>query len=170
MLDIVVGEGLAGQKGISRLLQAQLLKNFRQVKSSEEAKGIARTKNVLVYAPTYELDEGVYRDLQRNGGAVVFSFSDILHESGFRRAVLLSKMRLAFALCRKSGAGFVVCSLANEENGLRSAREIWAFMAVLGMGQHEKLHAEKLLERLAENLGRKRTAGAEMPAARKLKK
>lgn len=155
MIDIVFGGGLAKQKGISGLLQARLLKNFRQVKGSDEAKGIARTRNVLVYAPSYELDEGIYRDLQRNGGAVVFSFSDILSEQGFRRAILLSKMRLAFALCRKSGAGFVVCTLANEDNGARSAREIGAFMAVLGMNQHEKLHAEKLIAKLDSGKGKK---------------
>ena len=150
MLDIVASEGLARQKGMSRLIAAPALKGFKTVKSSEEAKSVARMKNVLLYSPSYELDDGVYKDLQRNGGALVFSFSDVISQGGFHRSIMLSKMRLAFAACRKSGSGFVVCSMAGDENGCRSAREIEAFMAVLGMDQHEKLHAEKLLLKLTE--------------------
>ncbi|VVC01437.1 Uncharacterised protein [uncultured archaeon] len=147
MQDLVRAK-LSRQKGIGKMLLASALPNFRQVKDSGEAKPAARQKNAIVYCPAYELDDGVYNDVHRNGGAVVFAFCDLLRENGFRRAIMLSKMRLAFACCRRSGADFAVCSLANEGNEARNARELEAFCAVLGMTQHEKSHAEKTLARL----------------------
>jgi len=98
---------------------------------------------------SYEFDDGVCKDLARCGGAVLFSFSDILREKGFRRSIMLSKMRLALAACRNGGCGAVACTLAQNAAGLRNAREILAFMAVLGMGQEEKKASVQLLAKLA---------------------
>ena len=110
---------------------------------------------MLIYSPQYEFDEGVFFDLEKTGGAVVFSFSDLLYEKGFRRAITLSKMRLAFSSCRKKGCGFVVCTLANDENGLRSGRELVSFMSVLGMNEHEKKFCESTMDRLAGRKAKK---------------
>ena len=148
MIDIVSLQGLEKQKGIDSLVPAQTMKNFKCPKNSEEAKGVSRTKNALVYLHSYELDNGICKDLQKNKGAVVFSFRDILEQSGFHRSIMLSKMRLALAVCRKNGTGFVVCSMAKENDEVRSERELEAFMAVLGMNQHEIVHSKNLLEKL----------------------
>lgn len=119
------------------------------------AKSAARARGMLIYSPQYEFDEGVFFDLEKTGGAVVFSFSDLLYEKGFRRAITLSKMRLAFSSCRKKGCGFVVCTLANDENGLRSGRELVSFMSVLGMNEHEKKFCESTMDRLAGRKAKK---------------
>jgi len=148
MLDIVSAENLPCARGIKANAAAGAMKNFRQPKSADEAKTLARTKNILLYSPSYEFDEGIYKDLKKGGGAIAFSFSDACNESGFRRGITLSKMRLSFESCRRSGCGFLVCTLANEKNALRNAKELESFMAVLGMNQHEKAFAEKKAEML----------------------
>jgi len=149
MIDIVSAESLPAPRGVALAVPAQSLKNFRQPKNAAQAKSDCRAKNALVYMGAYELDDGSFSDLAASGGALVFSFSDLLHEQGFRRSILLSKMRLCLAQCRRAGCGFVACTLAQNENELRNAREIRAFMAVLGMGEDERKEAERSLERLA---------------------
>lgn len=149
MLDLVLAGNLPKLDGIDALVPASALPNFRQTKAPS-SKGDARVKGALLYSPSYEFDDGAYLELARGGGALVFSFSDVLGEKGFRRAIVISKMRLALAACRKSGCGFVFCTLAKNEAGLRNARELVAFMAVLGMTQEEKKHSKELLEKLVK--------------------
>jgi len=149
MLDLVLAESLPKLDGIDALVSASALHNFRETKANS-SKGDARVKGALLYSSSYEFDDGAYLELQRSGGALVFSFSDILGEKGFRRAIVLSKMRLALAACRKAGCGFVACTLAKNEAGLRNARELVAFMAVLGMTQEERKYSKELLEKLVK--------------------
>lgn len=148
MNDIVSSENLPLAHGIKAALAAQALKNFRSPKNPAESRSDCRMQNALLYSPLYEFDEGVFKELAKRRGAVVFSFSDILKENGFRRAIALSKMRLAYASCRKSGCGAVVCTLAKDAHSTRNARELGAFMALLGMNEHEKAHSEMAAERL----------------------
>jgi hypothetical protein len=148
MNDIVSSENLPLAHGIKSAAAAQMLKNFRQVKNPGEARALCRIRGTLIYSAGYELDDGVIKDLAAAGGAVVFSFTDLLKERGFRRAIVLSKMRLAFSSCRKSGCGTVVCTLAANAASCRSARELGAFASVLGMTAQEKIHAEATARRL----------------------
>ena len=148
MNDIVSSENLPLAHGIASAVAAQTLKNFRSPKNPAVARADCRMPHALLYSSLYEFDEGVFKELSKRGGAVVFSFSDILAEKGFRRAIALSKMRLAHDSCRKSGCGAVVCTLAKDAHALRNARELEAFMAVLGMNEHEKAHSIRIVERL----------------------
>ncbi|MEM2138211.1 MAG: hypothetical protein QW568_03940 [Candidatus Anstonellaceae archaeon] len=148
MLDIVSAENLPKSSGIERALAVSLLKNFRMPKSQKEATADARMKGALLYSPSYEFDDGVYKDLAKGNGAVVFAFCDVLRESGFRRGIVISKMRLAFSSCRKAGCGFVVCSMAKNSEELRNGEELEAFMSALGMNPHEKRFASECSARL----------------------
>lgn len=149
MLDLAFGENLGKGRGITLSMPVSSLQNFRQIRAPSESTSAARMKNALLYSTSYEFDDGAFKDLKKSGSALVFSFSDILRESGFRRAIALSKMRLAFAQCQKSGCGFAVCTLAKGAGEQRNARELEAFKAILGMNQHEKEFADRTLERLA---------------------
>lgn len=148
MLDLVLAGNLPKLEGIDAFVPASALHNFRETKTAS-SKGEARAKGVLLYSASYEFDDGAYLELRRNGGALVFSFSDVLCEKGFRRAIVLSKMRLALAACRKAGCGFVFCTLAKNGEGCRNARELVAFASVLGMTQEERKYSKELLEKLA---------------------
>ena len=77
-------------------------------------------------------------------------------------------MRLALVAGRKRGTGFAVCTLAKNANEARSARELSAFAAVLGMSDVERKASEKNLKRLigAGTAEKKRAA----PGAAKVKK
>lgn len=146
MRDLVLAENLPCARGIAANAAASALKSFRQPKG--DAKAEARAKNCLLYVQSYEFDEGACRELARSGGALVFSFSDVLREKGFRRGIILSKMRLALAACRKADCGYVACTLARSADETRNARELAAFMAVLGMDARERKFAEETAERL----------------------
>jgi hypothetical protein len=150
MLDLTFGKNLGRSAGISRTIPVSSLNSFLQVRLPSESTFAAKAKNSLVYCPSYELEEGAYGELKKSGGALVFSFSDIIQQSGFRRAIMISKMRLAFLQCRKSGCGFVVCTLAKSQHELRNAHELESFKHILGMSMHEREFADKTLERLAK--------------------
>ena len=146
MRDIVLAENLPKASGVKGTAAVASLSNFRQPKG--DAKTGARVRNCLLHIPSYEFDDGVCKELCRSGGALLFSFSDILREKGFRRGIVISKMRLALASCRKAGCGYAVCTLARNANETRNARELESFMSVLGMDQHERKFAGETSERL----------------------
>ncbi|MFA6214606.1 MAG: hypothetical protein WC717_05005 [Candidatus Micrarchaeia archaeon] len=147
MADIVSSQELAEGSAGGRVFSGSLL-NFFSVPGGKEAKQACRKKGAILHVASYEVDDGDLIELARAGGALAFSFSDILPEPGFRRAILISKMRLLLSACRRRGTGFVVCSLAKNANELRGARELSAFAAVLGMADVERKGAEKRLELL----------------------
>ena len=105
-MDIVRFEPKENE-GAGRALPLSSIPNFSDAADAKAGKALCRKKNMLLHARSYEIDDGDLLELARAGGALVFSLSDILMESGFRRAILLSKMRLALAACRKRGTGFV---------------------------------------------------------------
>ena len=147
MPDLVMAKELE-TSAAGGIFFAGSLPNFFEAADALAAKQACRRKNALLHARSYEIDEGDLLELARAGGALIFSLSDILPESGFRRSILLSKMRLALAACRRRGTGFVACSLAKNANELRSARELSAFAAVLGMADVERKQAGITLEKL----------------------
>jgi RNase P/RNase MRP subunit p30 len=147
MPDIVLLQGLETSAAEGTIFSGAL-PNFFSAPDAKAAKQSCRRKNALLHVRSYEVDDGDLIELSRAGGALVFSLSDVLPESGFRRAILLSKMRLALAACRKRGTGVVVCSLAKNANEMRGARELSAFASVLGMSDVERKEAGKNLERL----------------------
>lgn len=149
MLDLVIGENIGRSRGVSNAMPVSSLPAFRQIRASAESASAARMKNVLLYSDSYELDDGACKELKKSGGALVFSFSGILRESGFRRAIMISKMRMALSQCRKSGCGFVVCTLAKDASEARNARELESFKSILGMNLHEREFSDRALERLA---------------------
>ena len=125
-----------------------------QIAKAQEAKAAAKRKRALLYCKGYEIDDGALLEAARNGGAVLFAFCDVLGESGFRRAIIVSKMRLLLQACRREGCPFAFCTLASNEGQLRSARELAAFAAVLGATPEERKHSEKLLEGIAGKAGK----------------
>ena len=149
MLDLVLAGDLPKLAGIGALARAPSLRNFRQPSDAAASRLESKADGALLYVPSYEPDEGALAELARRGGAMVFSFSDVLRERGFRRAIVLSKMRLARAACRRAGCGFVACTLARSQGELRNAREISAFSSVIGMDGCERKFSGELMERLA---------------------
>jgi len=148
MIDLVAAEKLPKEAGIVEAVPFSALKNFFQPKNPGETRAQCRMKNAILYSKSYEIDEGAIKELAGVGGSVVFSLSDILREKGFRRGIMLSKMRLALSSCRKSGCGLLVCTLAADANSVRTARELESFMAVLGMTEQEMTLAKECAERL----------------------
>ena len=155
MLDLVLAGDLPKLAGIDGLVLAASLGNFRRPSDAAASRLESKTDGALLYVASYEPDEGALVELARRGGALVFSFSDVLRERGFRRAIVLSKMRLALAACRRAGCGFVACTLAQSETGLRNARELSAFASVIGMDQRERKFSGGLMEKLAADGGGK---------------
>jgi RNase P/RNase MRP subunit p30 len=148
MIDIVSAENLPKADGIDSHAAATALKNFVIATDGAAARAGSKRKDVLLYVPSYEFDDGVCQELKRSGGALVFSLADVLRQKGFRRAITLSKMRLALAQCRNGGCSFAVVTLAKSEQEVRNGRELVAFAAVLGMNPQEKKIAQESAERL----------------------
>lgn len=134
-----------GREGAGGALPVSSLPNFFESADAKSAKQHCRKKSALLHASGYEIDEGDLIELARAGGAVVFAFSDVLAERGFRRSILISKMRLLISACRKRGTSFVFVTLAKDEALMRGARELSAFAAVLGATDVERKDAEKRL-------------------------
>jgi len=151
MYDIVLSNGMKKQ-GLT-LIDAKSLKLFREPKSEAEARAACKSQCAMLHISGYGVDEGMAKDIAKARGVLLFSFSDILRESGFRRAIAISKMRLALEACRGAGANFAACTLAANSNELRTKHELLAFLSVLGIGTHEKKHSECILERICGKSG-----------------
>jgi len=147
-MDIVRFEP-TGKEGAGRALPVSSLSNFFDAANALAAKQLCRKKFALVHPSGYEIDDGDLLELARAGGAVVFSLSDVVSERGFRRAIIISKMRLLLSACRKRGTGFVFATLAKDASQMRSARELSAFAAVLGATDVERKDAEKRMAGIA---------------------
>jgi len=167
-MDIVRFEP-SSNEGAGRALPVSSLSNFFDAGNALAAKQACRKKNALLHASSYDVEEGDLLELARAGGALVFSLSDILLEYGFRRAILISKMRLALGACRKRGTCFVFATLAKDASQVRSPRELSAFAAVLGTTDVERKEAEKNMARLAgwaaKPKGHLQSAHAKVPSA-----
>ena len=148
MIDIVLAENLPKPSGLDSLVPAQSLKNFSQLANAASARNAAKRKRAILYSSSYDIEDGALLELAANRGAIVFSFSDVLKERGFRRGILLSRMRLLLSAARKRKCGFVVCTLAKNANEMRNARELTAFMAVLGFSDVERKDAERKIGEL----------------------
>lgn len=141
----IVRFGPTESEGAGRALPVSSLHNFFEAADAKSAKQHCRKKGALLHASGCEVDDGDLLELARAGGAVVFSLSDILAERGFRRSILISKMRLLLAACRKRGTSFIFATLAKDASQMRGARELAAFAAVLGATDVERKAAEKKL-------------------------
>jgi RNase P/RNase MRP subunit p30 len=148
MYDLVLSKDLENAGGIAKSVFAPLLPNFRSCESRDASRA-AKQKAVLLHVPSYEVDDGALIELGRSGGAIVFSFADMLKDKGFRRAILISKMRLLLAACRRAKCGFVFVSLADGRDSQRNSRELCAFSVIAGIDSGERKASEKLLAALA---------------------
>lgn len=148
MQDIVLAENLPKPDGIDALFPASALKNFSPAADAASARNAAKRKGALLHSSSYEIEDGVLLEIAASGGAVLFSFSDVLKERGFRRGIILSKMRLLVSAARKRKCGFAVCTLAKNESEVRNARELTAFAAVIGFTDVERKGAEKRMAEL----------------------
>ena len=144
MYDIVLSNEIEKQ-GLT-LIDAHSLRLFREPKNEAEARAACKTHCAILHMRDYGIDDGMAKDIAKAKGILLFSFSDILRESGFRRSIIISKMRLALDACRGAGADFAACTLAADENGLRTSRELVAFLSVLGATSSEKKHSLLVLE------------------------
>jgi RNase P/RNase MRP subunit p30 len=166
MIDIVSFSGKEkSAPGIKECFESGALPNFFSSTNSKEIGNAAKKKRTILRCPTYEVDDGSLLEIARGKGALLFCFSDLLKEKGFRRGILISKMRLLVAAARRMGAVCAVCTLAANENEVRSARELDAFAAVIGMSDVERNDSEKQIEILA--FGKGKSAKAQLEGGRK---
>ncbi len=149
MHDIVLAPGLGTAQGVQTVFAGEL-KAFRPHQNCSTARQDCRKNGVLLYCKSYDLDDGAYKEIARAGGAAVFAFADLLCEKGFRRAITISKMRLAIGACRRMGCGFVFATLASKSIQLRTDKELEAFMAVAGLGGEEMKHSQKILAKAVQ--------------------
>ncbi|MFA6328150.1 MAG: hypothetical protein WCY41_01765 [Candidatus Micrarchaeia archaeon] len=155
MPDIVRFEP-TGKDGAGRALPASSLPNFFEAANALAARQFCRKKGAIVHPSGYDVDDGDLLELARAGGAIAFSFSDVLSERGFRRSILISKMRLLLSACRKRGTPFVFVTLAKDASQARGARELSAFATVLGATDVERKAAEKKMSGIADGSARQK--------------
>ena len=151
-------------EGAGRALHVSSISNFFDAADARAAKQPCRKKGALVHPANYEVDEGDLLELARAGGALVFSLSDVISERGFRRAIIISKMRLLLSACRRRGTGFVFATLAKGASQMRSARELSAFAAVLGATDVERKASEKRIALIADGGAKAEKPGPSAPA------
>jgi hypothetical protein len=109
-----------------------------------------RGKLFLVHS--YDPDIAMIKAVGESGAAFVLSLNEPIRGRGVERAILLSKQRFFLSLCRKYGAQYVLCSLANDEFEARTTKECVSIGMLLGL-TYEQACAS--LERLPNLLGEK---------------
>lgn len=154
MADIVKNKELECKVGKSKSIRifSGNIKNFFSSNSKKEVSRGFKTKNSIIHLSCYEFYPEELKNASRFGCTIAFSLSDLLCESGFKRAILLSKMRIALRACRENGVGFVVCTLAENQNQTRSCRELAAFGKAIGMTDIEIKNSDLKLRELFNSI------------------
>lgn len=117
---------------------------FSSSQNPKELASLAR-KCRLLHNPSYDAQEGWVSAAAQSGCAIVFSVCDAARLCGFKRGILISKMRILLSMCKKYGAKTYVCSLAQKEYEQRNRHERECFAMYLGMEKKEAKEAVGLL-------------------------
>lgn len=99
------------------------------------------------------LDTGSATLLRGNSISVAFLLSDFLSAGGMRQAQLLKNASMSARIAQSSGLNVLLFSGAKSVQGMRAAKDLSSFGAMLGMKKDFAINAvrrnpEKLLERL----------------------
>jgi len=118
---------------------------YLMTQSHDEVRMLAK-KRRLFFLTTFEPDTGAIRAVATAGSAFLVPLAPLLACSGSKRASLISRMRLFVRQCLKYRAAFVLCSLAENEEGIRSVQETAALAeTLLGLSYEQSMSAMKLL-------------------------
>ena len=131
--------------GANSICISQLPKNFF-FSSMDAAQLLSGAKKcALIRSPQYDAQEGWVSAAAQSGCAIVFGVCDAARLAGFKKAILVSKMRMLVAMCKKYGAKICVCSLAQKEYEARNEHERLCFAMYLGLERKEAKEAVGLL-------------------------
>ncbi len=113
---------------------------------SQNAKGLGNMakKQLVFFLKSYELDEGTIKAVAQNSGAFAFPLSDFTAGPANPPALLAKKLgmaRLFVKACQKQGARIMLCSMAQEEFMVPSARELVFFGLLLGLDEAQAKQA-----------------------------
>jgi hypothetical protein len=136
MYDLVLGDSLPPARGIKENINAKQIR-LKIAKDKEELIKFAKIRNAIIYYDKYEFSEKFFFELKRKKGAVLFALKDIIEKSGYQRAITLAKIKNSFEECRKNNCNFLFCSLAEKKEELRNARELIAFMRIVGLSSYQ---------------------------------
>lgn len=139
--------GTLRQLGYSSVYNADDCKS--RIIYSQDAKtlGNMAKKPLVFFLKSYELDLGTIKAVSQNNGAFAFPLSDFLMggaNTSFSIAKKLGMARLFIKACKKQGARVILCSLAQEEFMVPSARELVFFGVLLGMEEAKAKQAISL--------------------------
>ncbi len=124
----------------------KLPRNLYLVTQSHDEVRMLAKKRRLFFLTTFEPDTGAIRAVATSGAAFLIPLAPLLACSGSKRASLIARMRLFVRQCIKYRAAFVLCSLAESEDGMRSVQELAAIGEILlGLSYEQSMSAMKLL-------------------------
>lgn len=109
-----------------------------------------RNRKVLVVPGEYKEDIGLMKQFGGGQAAFLIDLGRIIENSGYKRALEMSRIKRFLRTCVKFSIPFALASLAKDEFSVRSSDELCNIAALVGLNAGQ---AKFALERLGEYLG-----------------
>ncbi len=149
MIDIIRFEEEALNLGFSKLIHVSEIKTIEGRDFERNLKSIKRKNLDIIYScekyakkdflnfRNSGLNHIICKALKEREVAVGFNFNDILNSSNEERSLIIGRMMQNVRLCRKYKIEMVIASFAKNKFEMRSAKDLLAFVRVIGMNGQE---------------------------------
>ncbi|MBN2122616.1 hypothetical protein JW721_06215 [Candidatus Micrarchaeota archaeon] len=96
-----------------------------------------RNRRILIKVEGYPMDLELVRGFEGKEACFLLDFSDVIGNSGGKRATNIKRMRNFAKTCIKHSVPFAVASFANDEASIRSAEELAHIGFLIGLNRGE---------------------------------
>ncbi|MEA1992770.1 MAG: RNase P subunit p30 family protein [Euryarchaeota archaeon] len=118
-------------------------------------RGVVREKRVGVLSRPYPIDDITAREAADNRIAFEINTEDIVKTRGYKRAMLVKKLKNTVRIAKLCHAPIVITSGSKDEYSIKSPRTLVAFGKILGLEYHEVKSAIYNVPKMILRKGRK---------------
>ena len=143
------GCGNPEESGFSKTFSFSSVSDRVKFVDSEEEALKLKNKKVLVRVSGYPLSMELIRGFEGKSAVFLLDLSEIIKNSGGKRASVIKRMRNFARLCIKYKVPFAMASFAENEAGMRTANELQHIGFLIGL---ERGESRKALSNLGVHL------------------
>ncbi len=142
--------GNPSEYGFSKTYFSESVKDKIRIVDSEEAALKLRNKGVLIKVENYPIGLELIRGFEGKESVFLLDLSEVIRNSGGKRASVIKRMRNFARMCIKYRVAFAMASFAENEEGMRTADELLHIGFLIGLNLGEGREALSRIKEILE--------------------
>ena len=142
--------GNPSEYGFSKTYFSESVSDRIRVVDSEEAALKLRNKGVLIKVENYPIGLELIRGFEGKESVFLLDLSEVIRNSGGKRASVIKRMRNFARMCIKYRVAFAMASFAENEEGMRTADELLHIGFLIGLNLGEGREALSRIKEILE--------------------